>query len=174
MCWLRCTQARANTSGRGTGFGSGLQAFQEFLGWDSLNTGNFFNVFLWNQKTYNRCSKLPINYISSSKFPTTFNKSRHSNFSCTNILLIKRQKELQISWSEPFKQSAEVRSALPSAKLTQLLPGILRQQGFVDLDPMKCFDNNDGRSFGKCCSVGDYEECWTEGGRATQTVGVGE
>lgn len=28
---------------------------------------------------------------------------------------------------------------------------------------MKCFDNNDGRSFGKCCSVGDYEECWTGG-----------
>lgn len=56
-------------------------------------------------------------------------------------------------------------STLPSTKLTQLIPGILRQQGFVDLDPMKCFDNNDGRSFGKCCSVGDYEECWTEGGR---------
>jgi len=41
------------------------------------------------------------------------------------------------------------------------LRGVLRQQGFVNLDPMKCFEDASGRSFGRCCSVGDYaEECW--------------
>lgn len=31
----------------------------------------------------------------------------------------------------------------------------------MNLDPMKCFEDASGRSFGRCCSVGDYaEECW--------------
>ena len=39
------------------------------------------------------------------------------------------------------------------AVFADLHAGVLRQQGFVDLDPKKCFD--EVHSFAKCCSVGD-------------------
>ncbi len=87
VCWLRCTQARAHRTlpvvelGHITYisnrknmvlhlFGSGLQAFQEFVGWDSLNMGNNCR-YLWNL----------IHTIDAQKFlSTTIIQQISSNF----------------------------------------------------------------------------------------------
>eukprot|EP00435_Cladocopium_sp_Y103_P074394 s24_g48.t1 len=60
--------------------------------------------------------------------------------------------------------------------LAEVHAGVLRQQGFIDLDPMKCFeDGESGRSFGRCCSVGDYaEECWNGRGAERERCCRGE
>lgn len=40
---------------------------------------------------------------------------------------------------------------------------VLHQLGFVDLDPGRCFEDEEGKSFARCCSVGDYgPECWKQ------------
>ncbi|CAJ1402625.1 unnamed protein product [Effrenium voratum] len=67
--------------------------------------------------------------------------------------------------------------------LAEVHAGVLRQQGFVDLDPGRCFEaETEGtRSFARCCSVGDHaEECFGEAlsadrccGRARRAEGPG-
>eukprot|EP00747_Dinoflagellata_sp_TGD_P118173 gnl/TRDRNA2_/TRDRNA2_172758_c1_seq2.p1 gnl/TRDRNA2_/TRDRNA2_172758_c1~~gnl/TRDRNA2_/TRDRNA2_172758_c1_seq2.p1 ORF type:complete len:588 (+),score=129.66 gnl/TRDRNA2_/TRDRNA2_172758_c1_seq2:234-1997(+) len=40
---------------------------------------------------------------------------------------------------------------------------VLQELGFLDLDPGGCWEPGDGRSFGKCCSLGDHAaECWSQ------------
>jgi len=40
---------------------------------------------------------------------------------------------------------------------------ILREQGFVDLDPGRCFPGDGPHSYASCCSIGDFaQDCWQQ------------
>merc|ERR1719203_878928 len=42
---------------------------------------------------------------------------------------------------------------------------LLRELGFVDLNPGQCWSDGESRSFARCCSVGDLSEaCWGDDG----------